>query len=153
MAWLVRFGYDGTAFSGWAQQPGLRTVEGDLRRGLVRAGVLPQGSARGLEVASRTDRGVSARANALMLISKLSGSSLLRLLNGFSSEIFFSAAVEVPDGFRVRQATRRVYRYFEAAPIGGVNLWSRAAKSLTGRIDVRSFGRRIPPETPCWRTV
>ena len=49
-------GYDGTAFAGWAAQPGLRTVQGVLTgalRTLLRADVA-------LTVAGRTDAGVHA---------------------------------------------------------------------------------------------
>jgi tRNA pseudouridine38-40 synthase len=51
--------YDGTAFSGWARQPGLRTVQGELEDALAvvfrRAGDPPT-----LTVAGRTDVGVHA---------------------------------------------------------------------------------------------
>src|ERR1700757_4400871 len=50
--------YDGTGFHGGAAQPGLRTVEGDLRSALARC--FP--SFEGLAVAGRTDAGVHALA-------------------------------------------------------------------------------------------
>ncbi len=52
-------GYDGTHFSGWAQQPDRRTVEGVLRVGLGR--VLRLDPAPTLVTAGRTDAGVHAR--------------------------------------------------------------------------------------------
>jgi tRNA pseudouridine38-40 synthase len=55
--------YDGTAFSGWAAQPGLRTVEGELRVALD--GLFPGWS--GLAVAGRTDAGVHALAQVASL--------------------------------------------------------------------------------------
>jgi tRNA pseudouridine38-40 synthase len=51
--------YDGSSFHGWAAQPGLRAVEGELRSALER--VFPGWS--GLAVAGRTDAGVHALAN------------------------------------------------------------------------------------------
>jgi tRNA pseudouridine38-40 synthase len=48
--------YDGTDFSGWAAQPGLRTVESEVRRALEE--VFP--AAGQLAVAGRTDAGVHA---------------------------------------------------------------------------------------------
>src|SRR3954463_11770617 len=48
--------YDGSAFAGWARQPGRRTVQGELESAL--AVLLPEPVA--LSVAGRTDRGVHA---------------------------------------------------------------------------------------------
>jgi tRNA pseudouridine38-40 synthase len=151
--WLVRFGYDGAPFAGWARQPGLSTVEGELRRGLVRLGAVPRGSDIDLEVASRTDRGVSARANAFALRADHSGPTLLRMLNGLSSSIWCTAATPVPDDFRVRAASRRVYRYFDPLPSRRADRQAAAARLFSGAIDVRSLGRGLPSEKPVWRTI
>ncbi|MGD0587197.1 MAG: hypothetical protein ABSA63_00140 [Thermoplasmata archaeon] len=153
MRWLVRFGYDGRPFAGWARQPGLRTVEGELLRGLVRVGVVPTAEAAGLAVASRTDRGVSARANALVLSTELASDVLLRSLNGISTELTFSAATPVAEEFRVRRALRRTYRYFEPLGAHDPKRWERAARLFSGPIDVRSFGRGLPAGTPAVRSV
>ncbi|MEU7741451.1 tRNA pseudouridine synthase A [Nonomuraea sp. NPDC049158] len=52
-------GYDGTDFSGWARQPGLRTVQGEIERALGR--ILRLAEPPALTVAGRTDAGVHAR--------------------------------------------------------------------------------------------
>ncbi|MGC0142873.1 tRNA pseudouridine(38-40) synthase TruA [Pseudactinotalea sp. Z1732] len=54
--------YDGTEFSGWAAQPGLRTVEGELRRGL---GTILRTEPPRLVVGGRTDAGVHARGSVV----------------------------------------------------------------------------------------
>ncbi len=51
--------YDGTDFSGWAAQPGLRTVEGEVSRALTT--MLRAAEPVRLTVAGRTDAGVHAR--------------------------------------------------------------------------------------------
>jgi len=104
-------------------------------------------------VASRTDRGVSAVGNALALRSDLPGSVLLRQLNGIEPAIFFSAATPIADNFRVRGATRRTYRYFRPVASADVPAWKRAATLFRGSIDVRSFGRAIPSNEPCRRSI
>ncbi|MET7466267.1 tRNA pseudouridine(38-40) synthase TruA [Nonomuraea sp. NPDC005501] len=52
-------GYDGTDFSGWARQPGRRTVQGEIEQALGRILRLEEPPA--LTVAGRTDAGVHAR--------------------------------------------------------------------------------------------
>ena len=153
MRWLVRFSYDGRSFAGWARQPGLRTVEGELLRGLLRLGVVPSVEAARLSVASRTDRGVSARANAFVVSTELAGEVLLRSLNGISPEVTCSAAAPVSEEFRVRRAVRRTYRYFEPLGVHHPDRWERAAGLFTGPIDVRSFGRGLPASAPVQRPV
>jgi tRNA pseudouridine38-40 synthase len=153
MRWLVRFGYEGTGRDGWARQPGRTTVEGTVLRGLRSLGLDTSDAPAHLEVASRTDRGVSARANALALTSRLPAPALLRALNGIAPDLWFTDAAEVPSGFRVRHAERRVYRYFETGS-GRVPASVRAAARLfRGPIDVRSFGREIARDAPVRRTV
>jgi tRNA pseudouridine38-40 synthase len=148
---LVRFGYDGAPFAGWARQPGLRSVEGEIRRGLGRVGI--DVAASGLEVASRTDRGVSARANALALRAPTTGTELLRRLNGIDPDLVFTAAAPIPEEFRVRRATRRVYRYYDGGPCPDAASRDAAARLFVGTVDVRSFGRSIASDAPAWRTV
>jgi len=153
MRWLVQFGYDGRPFAGWARQPGLRTVEGELLRGLSRLGIVPPAGSAGLAVASRTDRGVSARANAFVITADLPGGALLRSLNGISPEVTCTAATEVSEEFRVRRAVRRTYRYFVFQGDHDIGSWERAARLFQGTIDVRSFGRALPAGAPVERVV
>ncbi len=150
---VVRFGYDGIAFRGWARQLGQRTVEGEVRSGLLRLGIASPTDPLRVEVSSRTDRGVSARSNALTLESDLSAASLLRALNGIAPEIYFTATASVGASFRVRAAQRRVYRYYEPSSGNRAKQWARVARLLEGELDVRSFGRGVPAEVPTNRTV
>jgi tRNA pseudouridine38-40 synthase len=128
-------------------------VEGEIRRGLAQTRRITEGGPVRLEVASRTDRGVSARANVLALESPLPGSVLLRALNGIDPHMFFTAATEAPAGFRVRRATRRVYRYYDPHQINQRARTREATALFTGRIDVRSFGRAIPQNVVTLRAV
>ena len=62
--WRLDLGYDGTAFSGWAAQPGRRTVQGELETWLAAcwASTAPR-----LVCAGRTDAGVHARGQVAHL--------------------------------------------------------------------------------------
>ncbi len=126
-------------------------MEGEIHRYLDRH---PQvGLRRSVEVASRTDRGVSAVGNALAVTSDLSGPKLLGALNGIDPSIYATAVSEVPVPFRVRGARLREYRYFEPRALRDPDRVRAAARAFTGRVDVRSFGRGIPSTVPSVREV
>lgn len=102
--------YDGSGFRGWARQPGLRTVQGELETAL--ATVLREPVE--LTVAGRTDTGVHARGQVASfdLASEPPG-NLARRLNGVGpDDVAVTAAGVVADGFDARRdATSRTYRY------------------------------------------
>lgn len=105
--------YDGTAFFGWAAQPGLRTVQGEVEAAL---GILSRGSASGLTVAGRTDAGVHARgqvAHVDVPESVAADPLLLRRLNGvLPDDVRILRVVLAPEGFDARfSALSRTYRY------------------------------------------
>ena len=57
--WRLDVAYDGTDFSGWASQPGLRTVQAELERAVTVVGRQPSDEVA-LTCAGRTDAGVHA---------------------------------------------------------------------------------------------
>ncbi|WP_380158415.1 tRNA pseudouridine synthase A [Kineococcus sp. R86509] len=117
-------GYDGTAFSGWAEQPGLRTVQGELIAGLAR--VLRLDPAPRLTVAGRTDAGVHANGQVAHVdvprarwdaVPGRSGTepaaALVRRLAGvLPPDVRVHRAGLAPEGFDARfSALRRRYAY------------------------------------------
>jgi tRNA pseudouridine38-40 synthase len=102
--------YDGAGFSGWARQPGMRTVQAELEAALET--VLREPVA--LTVAGRTDAGVHARGQvaSFATAAEVPG-DLLRRLNGITAaEVAVTAATPAADGFDARNdASSRSYRY------------------------------------------
>ncbi len=114
--------YDGTDFHGWATQPSLRTVQGELETALetvlrTRATVT---------CAGRTDTGVHARGQVVHLdiesaaVSAAAGrglraptEALLRRLNGvLPADVHVASLAEAPAGFDARfSALWRRYAY------------------------------------------
>jgi len=116
-------------------------------------GIRDRSDPTGLAVASRTDRGVSARGNALAISSVLPPDALLRALNGISPEVWFTHLAAIPEDFRPRNASQRWYRYWERRATRVPEPWTEAARSLQGRVDARSFGRGLPANEPTWREI
>src|ERR1700749_3570575 len=73
----IDLSYDGAAFSGWAAQPGRRTVEGVLSETLGHVLRLPE--AGRLTVAGRTDSGVPARGQGAHAEGAPAGGGAARL--------------------------------------------------------------------------
>jgi len=108
-------GYDGTEFHGWAEQPGLRTVEGVLGRALSLA---LRTDTTALTVAGRTDAGVHARgqvAHADVAASAWTAArpAALKYLNRLlPDDVLVHAIDAAPAGFDARfSALWRRYSY------------------------------------------
>ncbi len=102
--------YDGRGFRGWARQPGLRTVQGELESAL--ATVLREPVE--LTVAGRTDTGVHARGQVASFETPAPPpADLARGLNGVGpDDVAVAVAAVVADGFDARRDARsRTYRY------------------------------------------
>jgi tRNA pseudouridine38-40 synthase len=115
--------YDGTDFHGWADQPGLRTVQGTLEAALATLMRLPEVS---VVCAGRTDAGVHARGQVTHLdvdddvLARAAGRSdlsvpqaLLPRLNGIlPPDVRVRRVVAAADGFDARfSALWRRYGY------------------------------------------
>jgi tRNA pseudouridine38-40 synthase len=99
--------YDGTEFAGWAAQPGLRTVQGELEAALA---VLRGGEPAPLTVAGRTDRGVHATHQ----VASYAGEPVrVRSLNALlPGDVVVRRCDPAPDGFDARRWARsRSYAY------------------------------------------
>jgi tRNA pseudouridine38-40 synthase len=163
--------YDGGGFHGWAAQPGLRTVQGDLEGALQTVLRVPEAPTT---CAGRTDTGVHARGQVVHVdvpeeaLAATVGRSadepvdaLVRRLNGvLGDDVRVRRGAVAPDGFDARFSAlwrRYVYRVTDAPgapdPLvrGHVLAWPRAldaaamqeaASLLLGEHDFASFCKR-----------
>jgi tRNA pseudouridine38-40 synthase len=102
--------YDGSGFRGWAAQPGLRTVQGELEAALET--VLRETVQ--LAVAGRTDTGVHALGQVASFATEAEiGTDLAQRLTGVGpDDVAVTAAALVEDGFDARHSARsRSYLY------------------------------------------
>jgi tRNA pseudouridine38-40 synthase len=161
--------YDGAEFAGWAAQPGLRTVEGELRAALDSV----YGSWQGLAVAGRTDAGV----HALAQVASFSGDGgpppekAAAALNAvLPADLAVAAAETAPEGFNARFSARsrsyryRIWRRSTPSPFEGHrSLWwprplderqlAESATLLVGEHDFRAFTPRETRHESFVRTV
>ncbi len=132
--------YDGTDFSGWARQPGRRTVCGEIEEKLsaiVRTPVL-------LTVAGRTDAGVHASGQVAHVDVPVAGvtgdpSRLVRRLARFlPKDVRVKEVSLAPEHFDARfSAIRRHYEYrLTTAPYGADPLRARDTVAWPKDVDV-----------------
>ena len=168
----LELGYDGTDFSGWAAQPGRRTVQGELAAALSTVLRLPGPLA--VTCAGRTDAGVHARGQVAHVdvpeeaYAALAGRSrrtpaealAARLRGLLPHDITLRSAGEAPPGFDARfSAVSRRYRYLvcdDPAHLDPLRVretvlhpraldvaaMTAAASRLTGLHDFAAFCRR-----------
>lgn len=120
----IDLAYDGTDFSGWAAQPGRRTVEGELSAALTTLLRAPEPVR--LTVAGRTDAGVHARgqvAHADIDSTAYAGlpgrssrspeeAARTRLAGILPPDVVVRSVAVAPEGFDARfSATSRRYEY------------------------------------------
>lgn len=163
---VIRLGYRGAGFAGFAEQPGgVRTVAGELRRALETALRRPCE----LTCAGRTDAGVHAIAQYVSVPvsseeARLPGTRLMRSLVVLTpDDLSVQALFRAPAGFSARfDALARSYRYRIAASDARPVLswdhawWFRgsldaaamdaAAQALVGEHDFKSFCKATSAE-------
>ena len=160
----IDLAYDGTGFSGWAAQPGRRTVEGVLSETLGHVLRLPE--AARLTVAGRTDAGVHARGQVAHADvpgdswAEHADTATRRLARALPPDIRARSIALAPDGFDARfSALWRRYSYRVCDDLAAADplrrhdtLWwpraldlsamNAAALALLGEHDFAAFCRR-----------
>lgn len=157
----VRISYDGTEFHGSQYQPELRTVQGELEKGLPKIGW----NGKSVLFAGRTDAGVHAAGQviAIDLDWKHSEKELLKAINAVLPQDI--SAVEIKRtkvDFHPRyQALSREYHYqiknsptrdplqerylWRVWPELDVKLMEKASRHLIGSHDFAAFGKAHQP--------
>lgn len=152
------FAYDGTGFHGFAAQPGVRTVQGELQAALAK--VFRQEI--DVVAAGRTDAGVHARRQVVSFAADrdIPPSTVVRAVTSMlGPEVVADAAQIVPDSFSARfSAVARSYRYQilnrpAPDPLRRYTTWhvsrpldvgamNKAAAAFVGSHDFAAFCRR-----------
>lgn len=136
MRFASKFAYDGKSFFGYAKQPKLRTVEGEIINALKKTKIVYENFGS----ASRTDRGVSALGNVISFNTDFKG-NILSALNANVKDIWFYAVSRVDEKFNPRYAKERWYRYFLFNSGLDVDKMKKASELFVGVHDFSNFAR------------
>ena len=146
--YLFKFYYIGSEnYYGSQRQNGLETIEDSLINALITKGYIIDSNSSGFEVASRTDKLVSARGSIFSCIVKKEP-ILMEINSALPRDIGIWACTEVPEPFLSRyNAIHREYKYILPLKYfkdGGnlkLNLTAikRGCKLTNGRHDFKNF--------------
>lgn len=165
----LKISYDGTAYHGWAAQPGMATIHGTVSDAIEKL----TGQRVELWGSSRTDAGVHAlgQVAAFSIDSPVPTENFLRAINHLLPEdIAILDAIEVPETFDpIRDTQSKIYRYtLNTEPVRPVmdihHCWHRpgkldvgamatAAGRLLGKHDFKSFASAADTRESSVRTV
>jgi tRNA pseudouridine38-40 synthase len=165
----LKISYDGTAYHGWAAQPGMATIHGTVCDAIEKlTGIRVE-----LRGSSRTDAGVHAlgQVAAFSIESPVPTENFLRALNHLLPEdIAILDAMEVPETFDpIGDTQSKIYRYtLNTEPVRpvmdirycwhrpgrlDVNAMAVAARRLLGKHDFKSFASAADTRESSVRTV
>jgi tRNA pseudouridine38-40 synthase len=135
----LKIAYIGTNFYGSQSQPGLRTVEGELRRCLTEIGTIATDTK--VSMAGRTDAGVHALEQVAAFEVADPKLTAPRIVNSkLPDDLWAYERAEVPDDFDPRRwALSREYRYVLYAPDVTEQRLLEAAMQFPGTHDFTNF--------------
>ena len=144
----LKFAYDGTKFHGYARQPGLRTVEDELIKALIKHGFIEDTKDSFLRSASRTDKHVSAFGNVISFNTFASKRKILQELSHDFEDIVVFGENDVKSDFNPRYARYRYYSYYLNVEDLDENRIVSASSAFTGEHNFSNFARFEPFKDP-----
>jgi tRNA pseudouridine38-40 synthase len=134
VALLVKFGYNGTCFTGFQKGNGNQSIEDSILSILRTYNI-----ADDLRSAARTDRNVSASGNVLMISTKMQPEKTLRILNARGRDLYFFGYSTVDDDFNPRHCRSKRYVYVLSNPLP---TFVETIKKFEGQHDFSAYCRK-----------
>jgi len=141
MRTAVKFAYNGKIFYGYARQPQLRTVEGEIIKSLIKYGFIEDTKESDFRSSSRTDKNVSALCNVIAFNTNASKKQIIKKLSDEFDDIIFYATADVESDFNPRYTKYRHYRYFIKNSDLEVEKIISTAACFTGTHNFSNFAR------------
>lgn len=148
----LKFAYDGKKFHGYARQPKLKTIEGELIKNLIKHEIIQDVKESFFRSASRTDKGVSSLGNVIAFNTETSKKNIFQnISNGFSSILIYGIK-DVEKEFNPRYAKYRHYRYYLPVVNLDIDKIVTASNFFTGEHDFSNFAK-LEPQRNSIRTI
>ena len=137
----LKIAYNGISFHGFARQPSVHTVEGEIVKQLINRDIIRDITSAMIRYASRTDKQVSALTNVITFYSDRSTKQILSLISDQFENIFPYGICEVSDSFNPRFAKSRSYQYFLPSHRFSLEKLQDALSLFEGEHDFSNFAR------------
>ena len=137
----IKFAYDGRKFYGYARQPNLKTVEGELIKELVKHSIIEDTKEAIFRSSSRTDKGVSALCNTFAFNTNHFKNDILDKLSDEFQDIIVYGIANVEPYFNPRYAKQRQYRYYLKIDYFNVDKIISTSNVFTGEHNFSNFAR------------
>lgn len=148
----LKFAYNGKNFHGYARQPNLRTVEGELIKVLTKHGIIEDAKSSSFKSASRTDKGVSALCNVVSFKTKNFDKISLKESSKEFEDIIIYGMKEVDPDFNPRHAKYRKYTYYLNSNNLDIEKTIPSSEIFTGEHNFTNFARVEEHKNPM-RTI
>ncbi len=106
MYYLIKYGYDGTSFTGFQRGNGENSVEDSIIKILKKYGI-----GNNIESAARTDRYVSARGNVMLVDTDTNIGNVMGILNARIPGMFFYSYSALDSYLNPRHNSMKQYSY------------------------------------------
>lgn len=144
----IKFAYDGRNYHGYARQPSLITVEGEIISTLIKNRYIKDIKEANIRSASRTDKGVSALCNVIVFNTKKHIKYILQKISNDCKDIIFYGIKKLDFDFNPRHANLRHYRYYLTKEDHGIEEIISNAAFFTGEHDFSNFARIEDDKNP-----
>ena len=141
MRLALKIAYDGRAYHGYARQPNVKTIEGEIIDALLEIKAIESVEEAKLHVASRTDKGVSAWGNVIAFNTSMKKDSIINALCHLFKNIWIIGYASVEKNFHPRYAKQRKYRYYLVNNGLDIKKVREVAELFIGEHDFSNFAK------------
>lgn len=133
MYYFIKYGYDGTEFSGFQRGNGKNSVEDTLMNLLSKYKIC-----NNIESAARTDKKVSAKGNVFLIQTDRNINDIMGILNAGIGNMFFYSYAPLENYINPRYNSMKIYSYILTEHDKIEDLMYRLSE-FTGKHDFKNF--------------